>query len=246
MKDIILDILRYTANTGFFDYIKITGDDEKTQILTSDSSQSIIVNAETKKPIPEFIGTFGLGNLRYLHGVAHLDVFKQGGAEVSVQYKDRGGVEIAEQFTYASHENGTNITYRLMHESTVPSVPVFRGTEWDLIIKPTREKIAEFSQLATLHAEIEEQFIAKTVDGNLVFYIGEEGASTHKARFVFCNNVTGNINVGMKWQINHALAALRLSESGDSVVKFSNKGVICVTVDSGLAVYNIILLASQK
>lgn len=245
MKDIILDILRYTANTGFFDYIKIVGDDQKTQILASDSSQSIIVNAETKKAIPEFIGTFGLGNLRYLQGVAHLDVFKEEGSEVTVQYKDRNGTEIAELIEYANR-NGTRITYRLMHESTIPSVPVFRGTEWDLIIKPTREKISEFSQLATLHAEIEEQFIAKTVGNDLVFYIGEEGASTHKARFTFHYNVDGNINIGMKWQINHALAALRLSESGDSVVKFSNKGVICVTIDSGLAVYNIILLASQK
>ena len=245
MKDIILDILSYTANTGFFDYIKIVGDDEKTQILASDSSQSIIVNAETKKSIPEFIGTFGLGNLRYLQGVAHLDVFKEEGSDVTVQYKDRNGTEVAELIEYANR-NGTNITYRLMHESTIPSVPIFRGTEWDLVIKPTREKIAEFSQLAALHAEIEEQFIAKTVNGDLVFYIGEEGASTHKARFTFHNNVDGNINVGMKWTINHALAALRLSESGDSVVKFSNKGVICVTVDSGLAVYNIILLASQK
>lgn len=245
MKDIILDILRYTANTGFFENIKIIGDEEKVQILASDTSQSIIVNAETKRAYPEFMGTFGFGNLRYLQGVAHLDIFKEEGSEVSVRYQDRNGVDIAELIEY-KNKNGTNITYRLMHESTIPSVPVFRGTEWDLIIKPTREKINEFSQLATLHAEVEEQFIAKTVDNNLIFYIGEEGAATHKARFVFHNNTDGNINVGMKWTINHVLAALRLSEAGDSVVKFSNKGVICVTIDSGLAVYNIILLASQK
>lgn len=245
MKDIILDILRYTANTGFFENIKIIGDDDKTQILASDTSQSIIINGETKQPVPEMKGTFGFGNLKYLSGVAHLDAFRSNDSEVTVGYKDQNGDQIPEYIEYKNN-NGTQITYRLMHESTVPSTPIFRGTEWDLIIKPTKEKIGEFSNLASLHAEVEEQFIAKTIDDDLIFFLGEEESSSHKARFIFHKNVTGNVNVGMKWQINHTLAAFRLSETGDSVIKFSNKGVICVTIDSGLAIYNIILLASQK
>lgn len=242
MKDIILDILRYT-NTGFFDSVKIVGDEEKTQILACDSSQSIIVNGETKRPYLEFVGAFGFGNLRYLNGVANLDSFRSEDGSVKIIHrKDNNAV--AEMIEYSN--DGTTITYRLMHESTIPSVPVFRGTEWDLIISPTKEKINEFSQLAALHAEVEDQFIAKTLDGDVIFYIGEENAASHKARFVFHRNCNGELNVGMKWQINHMLQALRLSETGDSVVKFSNKGIICVTIDSGLATYDIILLASQK
>lgn len=243
MKDIILDILKYAGNVGFFPHIRVKGNEDKTQVLASDSKQTIILNAETKEPITDFEGDFGLGDLAYLKGVA--DFFNKEGTSVKVVTGERGGETNPEEIQYTNID-GSTATYRFMPRTLLQETAFLKsGMEYDVEISPRKDKIDEFAQLAGINAD-EEQFSLKTTDGKLEFFLGDEDAAGHRMKFVFEENVTGDILAGKKWPVKQVIAALRLASSGEATLKISNKGLLTVSIDSGLANYDIIIIANKK
>ena len=76
----------------------------------------------------------------------------------------------------------------------------------------------------------------------------ERRSTVHDAsvngEFVFQAGVKGTLKSERAYSVQAILGILNLN--GDKVMKFSNDGVVMITVDSGLAVYNYILLAIQK
>ena len=206
---------------------------------------TIILNGKTKEPQKDLIGTFGFGSLNYLNGIMKLDQFTDKDSTVKVYKRERNDELVPEMMTFTSN-NGNQLSYRFMHESAIPNMPEAKDTEWDIVINPKKNKVDELSQIAGLFAESEEHIIFRTDNGNLIYNIGEENSASHKGKMVFEENVNGELNVFLKWPIAQVLAAFRLSLSGTSEVKFSKKGAICVSIDSGLAVYDIFIVANQK
>lgn len=245
MKDILQDALRFTAGTGFFECVKITSDDNETVIQASDGLPTIVLNGKTKKPVEELDGIFGFGSLSYLTGLMKIDQFKSKDAKIEVVSRDRNGEKTPEMLKFSTPE-GNEVSYRLMHQSTIPAIPTFKGTDWDVVIEPSKEKIDELSQMAGLYSDMEEHVIFKTVGNDLVYYIGEENAASHKSKMTFQKNVNGKLETALKWPMQQLLSALRLSQAGKSSMKLSTKGVICLSIDSGLAEYNIYIIANQK
>ncbi len=246
VKDTLLDLLEFT-NNEFFDCVKIIGSDKETLISASDGEPTLILNARTKEPSEELIGTLGLGSLSILSGLFKLKNLRN--STVEVMTKNRNGIEYAEMFNFVS-DTGTEASYRLMHESALPDMPVFKGTTWDIEFTPKKDEIEEFGQLASLMGDIESQFNAKVIDNNLVFYIGEESASSHKVKMIFEVGVNGSVTAGLKWPCRQVLYALRACVTGnrasDPIMKISNKGVICISIDSGLGEYDFYIVAKQK
>ena len=69
MRDILQDIVNHTNKLGFLNIVKVTGDDQKTQVDSMADDRSVIMYAETKDPQPSMKGVFGmpqLEKLRYL------------------------------------------------------------------------------------------------------------------------------------------------------------------------------------
>jgi hypothetical protein len=88
----------------------------------------------------------------------------------------------------------------------------------------------------------ETQFIAKTEGTDLKFYFGDH--STHAGNFVFQNNVTGSLSKTWNWPVSRVLSILGLQ--GDKVMRFSDEGVVEITVDSGLIEYRYLIPAQRK
>lgn len=244
MKDIILDVLRHT-NFGSFECVKLQGDDNKVEILATDENKTLILNGQTKHPYEDFKGTFGMGNLKYLNGIANFGPFRTDSSTVKVHRRERNGEQVPESIEFVSQDK-TKSTYRLMHESAIPKVAKFKGANWDIEFKPRKEKINEFSQLASLYQDMESYFSVRTdQENNLMFFLGEEEAASHKAELVFEKNV-GTMNDTLVWPIGAVLQVLKLSETGDSKLRITKDGVMNIEIDSGLATYNYYLMASQR
>ena len=245
IKDTLLDILKFT-NSESFDVLKIADTDDGCVVSAVDDDNSIILNAKLKDKPEEFFGTAGMNSLPYLRGILQLESFRGAGSSVTVSTKDARGEEILDAFIFTG-SNGAAATYRLMHESAIKPVPWYSASdEWDIEITPTKEKVDEFAQLATLLADVEEQMVIQIEDGDMIFYIGEQTSSSNRAQMTFATDVEGDFGGTMKWPIKKLIYALRLSLTGESSVKLNKKGVMCVAVDSGLVDYNFYVIANQK
>ena len=64
MRDHLLDIVQHTHGLGVLPLIKVTGTTTATTINAFDKeNRTVVLDAEFKAPIAEFVGTFGMSNL---------------------------------------------------------------------------------------------------------------------------------------------------------------------------------------
>ena len=240
MKDYLKDLVAHTYDLGFIDIIKIIGDDEVTRVSSLSEDQSVVMDAEFKNPIPEFIGTFGMPNLAKLKTVLSLQEYGDG-AKITMTQRSTGEPDgIA--FENASGDFKNN--YRFMSEGVINEklkTAKFKGVNWHVTFEPTNAAIQRLKWQMAANSE-EPNFQARTENGDLKFFFGDH--STHAGNFVFHPGVNGQIKRAWSWPAKKFAAIMDLA--GDKTVRISDDGAAQITVDSGLAVYNYILPAQTK
>jgi len=239
MKDHLLDLVEHTYDLGCIDLIKIIGDANNTSIAGIAGDQSVVVQAQFKNPVPEFVGTFGMPNLSKLKILLNLEAYKEN-AKLTMSQKD--GVPDSVNFENATGDFKNS--YRLMSEAVVNKMlksARFKGANWHIDFVPTVASIQRLKMQAQANAE-EPNFQAKTEDGHLKFFFGDH--STHSGTFVFQHDVGGTLKRAWSWPVAQFIAIMNLS--GDKRVQISDDGAAMITVDSGLAVYEYIIPAQSK
>ena len=104
-------------------------------------------------------------------------------------------------------------------------------------------EVSEVGAAVQMSANAEEpNFQVKTEGHDLKFFFGDH--STHAGNFVFQDNVTGTLTKSWNWPVSSVIGILGLA--GDKSMKISDEGVMQITVDSGIAVYNYLLPAQSK
>jgi len=243
MRDYLLDIVKNTHGLGIIDLVKVTGTEDKTQIEAIAEDRSVIVQAETNNPVPEFIGTFGMPNLSKLNTILGIPEYKED-AKISLNLQDRNGESIAVGLHFVNSAGDFNNDYRFMSQEIVndklKSVKM-RPVNWNVEFEPAAAAIQRLKFQASANAE-ETVFTAKTEQGNLKFYFGDH--STHAGNFVFHNSVNGVLSKSWSWPVGAVMAILNLA--GDKTFKISDEGAAQITVNTGIATYNYILPAQQK
>lgn len=243
MKDFLQDIVQHTHALGFIDLVKITGSDEETNIEGLAEDRSVIVQGKFKKPIAEFIGTFGMPNLNKLNTLLNIPEYKEG-ADISINTQDRNGENIPVGLHFENARGDFKNDYRFMVSEIIneklKSVKM-KDVGWAVEFEPSVAAIQRLKFQAQVHSE-ETTFIAKTDDGHLKFYFGDH--STHAGNFTFQPDVTGTLKHGWHWPIQQVMSILSLP--GDTQMRFSDEGVGMISVDSGLAEYRYLLPAQSK
>jgi len=117
----------------------------------------------------------------------------------------------------------------------------FKGANWNIEFEPTAAAIQRLKMQAAANSE-ENNFQAKTEDGDLKFYFGDH--STHAGNFVFQTDIKGTLKRAWSWPVKTVISILDLY--GDKVMRISDEGAAMITVNSGLATYNFILPAQSK
>ena len=243
-RDVVQDIVKHTAGLGFISSVKVTGTDTETTLDAMDNDRTVILKAKLHNAVPEFAGEFGLGNLGFLSGVSGLPNYQADDATVEVVSRDRNGVSTPDHLLFKDAEGNTD-QYRFMSkeivEQTLQTVK-FKGVEWDVVFEPTKQKVSELTQVASIYGGIEPNFTVKTENGNLVVTVGASDGS-FTGRRTFANNVSGELNEGYAWPLSQVLAILKLGMSGSCVMNISTKGAQMISVDSGIGKYDYILPA---
>ena len=243
MKDILQDLVAHTHALGFIPLVKISSDNQATEIEAMAEDRSVIVNAKTKAPVEQFTGVFGMPNLNKLDIHLKCPEYKEG-ANISVVKAQRNGEEIPTGLHFENKDGDFENDYRFMNTDIIneklKSVK-FKGAKWDIEFEPQVASIQKLRFQANAHTE-ESVFQVKSDNGNLVFSFGD--ASTHAGSFVFQHDVGGKLKHTWSWPINQVISILGLD--GKTTMRISDQGAMQITVDSGITEYNYILPAQSK
>lgn len=245
MRETLLDIVKHTGGLGFIDTVKVTGGAEETVIEAMDGERTVIIKAKLLKPEANLVGEFGMSHLPLLQGLLNYANFKADGASIAVKRRERNGKDTPEEIIFRD-EQGQSASYRLMAAEIIPEQAKFLGTQWDVVVDPSQSKVKEFSSLAGLYGAFENYFMVKTVDGELKFFIGDEGSSSHRASLTIEGDVAGTLAGDLHWPINQVLSILKLGIDENLKLQFSGRGALQITMTSPYAEYNFILPARKK
>jgi len=240
MRDYLLDLVQHTHDLGCIDLVKIVGDDKTTAISGLAEDLSVVVQAEFKNPVPEFVGTFGMPNLNKLKTLLNLQEYRED-AKLTITKRNTGEPDgIAFENKHGDFKNN----YRFMASEIVNDklkTAKFKGVNWHIEFEPSAASILRLKMQMSANAE-EPNFQAKVENGDLKFFFGDH--STHAGNFVFQAGVSGQLKRAWSWPASQVSSILGLT--GDKVMRISDDGAAQITVDSGIAVYNYILPAQSK
>jgi hypothetical protein len=242
MRDILQDIVNHTNKLGFLNIVKVTGDDQKTQVDSMADDRSVIMYAETKDPQPSMKGVFGMPQLEKLRYLVEGKEY-QDGAVIEVVTANRNGEDLPVGLHFENKAGDFKNDYRFMNTEIINEklkTVKFRGVNWHVEVEPTVAAIQRFQFQAGANTE-HTTFLAKTDADKLVFVFGDQ--STHGGEFVFATGVTGKLNKAWTWPVNAVLSILKIADGNNTKMSFSNDGAMQIELDSGIATYKYIIPA---
>ena len=246
IKDIFKDILRHSHALGFIEMVKISGTAEGTTIEAMDADKTVILQGKLHNPVADFIDqTVGLSRMSVLDGYLKFPGFGDEGAKVDIETQSRNGEDIPVEIAFESAE-GHSGSYRFMLADVINQqlkTVKMKEIPWDVTIVPTQKNLKDLGYFNGVLGGFEPVFSPTTESGALYFNIGE-GAGD-KGKLPINNNVDGELSGNWKWEIDKALSILRLSDSANCTVSFSNAGAMQIVIDSGLGEYTYILPAKS-
>jgi len=243
MRDHLLDLVSHTYDLGNIELVKITGTDKKTEVDAIAADRSVVLRAEFHKPLPEFIGIFGMPNLDKLKILLNLPEYREN-AQISVTQQQRNSETVPVGFHFQNSTGDFSNDYRFMTAEVIAEqlkTAKFKGVNWHVEFEPTVAGIQRLKMQAQANAD-QKHFVAKTEKSDLKLFFGDH--STHAGEFIFQSNITGSLQRPLSWPVRQVISILDLV--GDKVVRISDDGAAQITVDSGIAVYNYILPAQGK
>ena len=201
MRDILQDIVNHTNKLGFLNIVKVTGDDQKTQVDSMADDRSVIMYAETKDPQPSMKGVFGMPQLEKLRYLVEGKEY-QDGAKIEVVTANRNGEDLPVGLHFENKDGDFKNDYRFMTTEVINEklkTVTFRGTNWAVTLEPTVAAIQRLKFQSQANSE-EKMFSVKTEGTDLKFYFGD--AASHAGNFVFQSGITGSLK--REWEIGRA------------------------------------------
>lgn len=242
IKSAIQDMVKNISSTGFFDKIKITATASTVLIEALEREKEVVFKGEFSKPVDSLVGEFGLSNLGLLSHITNDSDFGNADSTLDVNYETRNAQQVPVELAY-KNRNRSEIVYRFMSTQLVPPQPKFIEPKWDVTITPSKTSVQQFAWAANGLSNYEQYFIPKIVNQELKFYIGDDTAANQRGAVLFAENTAGALVGKHKWKIAHVLTVLKLADSTDCSMSFSNQGVIQITVNTGVGEYKFIFLA---
>lgn len=243
MKDFLQDLVSHTQTLGFLPLLRVSSSDKETTIESIAEDKTVVLNARTHNPIDELNGTFGMPNLNKLDIHLKCPEYKEN-ATISVVMEKRNEEEIPTGLHFQNNTGDFENNYRFMSMEVINEKlksAKFKGAKWDIEFTPSVASIQRLKFQSAAHSE-EGNFQVKTDNGNLIISFGD--ANTHAGSFIFQSGVTGKLRQEWSWPVAQVQSILNLA--GDLTVRIADGGMMQISVDSGIAVYDYFVPAQTK
>jgi len=247
MRDYLLDIVQHTCKLGggIINLVKITGTDSETAINAYDSvTRTVVLNAKFKKPIPEFIGVFGMPSLDKLNTILNIPEYSEDAVITINKQQNDDGTSVPSSMSIKNKSGDFKNEYRFMGTTVVNEQlknALMKPVKWNVTITPSVASIQKLKFQLAAHGD-SIPFSTKVEDGNLKFYFGDPSSTA--GNFVFAADCGGTSAKQLYWPASVVNNILSLP--GDKTLKISDEGVAEITVDSGIAEYTYKIPAQTK
>lgn len=236
LKDITLDVAKNIAGLGLFEEILVEQEAESTKFTAYPEGSLLTVLANSKDKVTELPDSFGLLNLGFYVGLTNL--YKAEDATVGVGTDPRTQSGETDRLVF-TNKDGNKDEFRLTPTNLMKTKSrTFKGTTWEVVVKPQSNKISELLARGSLYANIDPNFIATTENGKLVFTFGGPAGGGHAGKFIFADT-TQTLKRPVALSIQAMLTAFKQCSQGTPVLSISEKAAR-VEFDSGLITYEYI------
>lgn len=243
IREAVLDIISHTEKAGgIIDCVRVKGTSKTTNVQAVAGDTDLVMNGVFMQPVAEFIGEFGMGNLKQLNCMAHFTDNQDEHAEIKVVREDSGKGERPSSLVFSNPKTDSRDEYRFMDP---PRVPKFKGADWHADLRPTKEEIERFLNVAQIYSENDETFLPFIKDGCVIFKFGNDESPAAGVR-TFANDVKGNLTSDWRFPLSVFLKVAKLALIEDCEMHFSEKGVAKVKVDSSIARYEYIIPSKSR
>ena len=246
LRDVLLDIVKHTHSLGFIQAVKLESTDEGTSVEAMDDDRTVVLKGKLKNKLDNVPGLIGMGRLGVLSGYLNYEAYGKDGANIEVMTNTRDGVETAEELKFTS-PGGYSANYRFMVSSLIEEqlkTIKFKGVEGDITVQPTQQNLKDLTYFNGIMGGFEPTFVAKTDGDTLKFYIGD--GANDRVEIPFAQNVQGKLTKGWAWPLAQVLSILKLSDTSQASMSFSDQGAMQISIDSGTATYDYILPARSQ
>lgn len=244
MFDHLKDVVQHTYGLGVISMVKVTGTATDTTINAYDqATKTVVLNANFKAPVAGFVGVFGMPNLDRLNTILNIPEYKENAKITVLAQKDSEGNDVPASIQFENKAGDFKNNYRFMSTSVINDQlknVKMKPVKWGVEIIPTAQSIQKLKFQASAHSDAT-TFSSKTENGELKFFFGD--AASHAGSFTFATT-TGSLSKQLNWPVSVVNSILSLP--GDKELKISDDGVLQITVDSGIAMYNYQLPAQSK
>lgn len=244
LRSVLRDLMNTTSSMNF-DKISITkedrGDGEKIYMESKADQNAIVMRAYVKESVPELVdlsGRFGLGQLGLLQGLLNLNTFKTEDTKIVPIIKD-GAVK---SLTFTSPEATTNFV--VISDKLTPQAVKVAERGYEIQVTPSASKIHELKSFSSLFKSMSTKITPYTENGTLYFSCGEKNKNTSGGVLAFCLcDVEYPMLQG--YEIDSVLSATARVANAESTEMFiTNKGLMKIKVDTGIAVYEFFMQGS--
>jgi hypothetical protein len=238
MREQLTDVIRQI--TPLFKKAKFIGTEANIRVEAMDDEKSLFLNATLNEPVPEFLGEFGVGSLPLLSGLLNFASYKTDDATLSVHRSEIG--DHVGEFEFRDKRGG-GTRFKTMNPRLVEQ-PQIANIRWDVTITPTKATVTELAQLANYLSEVDTMFAVLVENKTLFVTIGGGASGTHTSSVALATEVEEKFSApSATYNIRHLLAILKNTGPNPSAVRFSEKGVAGITVETEHGVYNYFLRA---
>jgi len=241
LLDQFKDIVKHTHQLGFIDMVKVVGTGTEAKIEAIDADKTVVVYGDLYQPVKDIESTIGLSRMTQLKGFINL----HDSSVVSVINENRAGVDLPVELKFDNGE-GEVAAYRFMSETMANEqikVPPFKGATWNVTVKPEKKKIDRLGAYDGILGNNEKRFVVSTDKDTLYFAIGSGPAD--RSTIPFATGITGSLKHQWSWPLTQVLSILKLNDSSDLTMHFSDMGAMKIDVDSGVGKYSYILPAGK-
>ena len=241
MRDALKDVVKTISSFGCLPEILVTGTDTETLFECMTDKQEVVLKARLNTPVPELKGQFGMTNLTIIKGLLDYPAFMEQPPEVVRE--TRQGVERPIEVLFRDSKK-RHAAYRFTPPELMPKQPNIAPLKWDVEFAPTNEAMKELSSLVNIFSAIDPQFMVKTQDGELRFYIGGDSSSNHRT-YVTMAEVTGpGLSKSLNWGVGHILGCFKVfQETNDPKISIISRGYMKIEFSTEFAQYMVILPA---
>ncbi len=243
MKDFLRDLIKHTSGLGFLETVKITCEDGMTLIDGVSDDKAVVLRAVTHQPVDGFDGIFGIPNISKLNAILNLEPYAENEV-IELKSKEVDGVKIPTNVHFENSDGTFQNDHRFMNTEVIleklRKSKFNEPSEYDIIFEPLIESIKLMGFQASISDE--EVFSPRVDKEGLTFLFGDH--STHAGEFLFHPKAKGKMSNGYSWFVSNVLPILKLS--GKTTMQFSDRGLLKITVDSGLCTYNYIVPAVKR